>query len=48
MTLGEYKAFNGIQLPQHVTRGVNGQTLEEWNVKNYTINPSFKADVFNK
>jgi hypothetical protein len=48
MTLGEYKAFNGIQLPQHVTRGVNGQTLEEWNVKSYSINPSFKADVFNK
>ena len=48
LTLGEYKAVNGIKLPHHITRGANGQTIEEWTVKSYKLNPSFKSDVFNK
>jgi hypothetical protein len=48
LTLSDYKTVNGIKLPHHVTRGTNGQTLEEWNVKSYKVNPSFKADFFKK
>ncbi len=48
LTLGEYKTVNAIKLPHHITRGTNGQTLEEWTVKSYKVNPSFKSDVFSK
>ena len=48
MTLGDYKTVGGIRLPHLITRGVNDQTLEEWTVSNYRINPSFKADTFTK
>jgi len=48
LTLGDYKSVNGIKLPHHITRGANGQTLEEWTVKSYKVNPSFKSDVFTK
>lgn len=48
MHLAEYKAVNGIQLPHLITRGVTGETNEEWVVRNYRINPSFKANTFTK
>ena len=48
MTLGDYKAVNGIKLPHLITRGVNDETTEEWTVSSYRINPSFKDDVFAK
>ena len=48
ITLGEYKAVDGIKLPHLITRGANGRTIEEWIVKSYKLNPSFKSDVFNK
>ena len=48
MHLAEYKTVNGIKLPHLITRGVSGETNEEWVVKNYRINPSFKANTFTK
>ena len=48
MHLSEYKAVNGIKFPHLITRGVSGETNEEWAVKNYRINPSFKANTFTK
>jgi hypothetical protein len=48
MHLSEYKAVNGLKLPHLVTRGTNGQTAEEWAIKSYRINPSFKANTFTK
>jgi hypothetical protein len=48
LTLGDYKTVNGIKLPHLITRGTGGQTIEEWTVRSYKINPSFKSDVFNK
>ena len=44
--LSEYKAVNGIKLPHLITRGVNGQTNEEWEIKNYRINPNLKQNTF--
>jgi hypothetical protein len=46
MTMSDYKAVGGIKLPHTITRGVNGQTNEEWHELNYKVNPSFKANTF--
>jgi hypothetical protein len=48
MTLGDYKTVSGIKLPHRITRGVDDMTNEEWTIKSYKINPSFKNDVFTK
>ena len=48
MTLGEYKTVNRLKLPHLVTRAVNDLTIEEWAIKSYRINPSFRPDVFTK
>ena len=46
--LSEYKTVGGIKLPHLITRGVNGQTNEEWEFKNYRINPNLKQNTFTK
>jgi hypothetical protein len=48
MHLAEYKTVNGIVLPHLITRGVSGETNEEWVVRSYKINPSFRANTFTK
>jgi len=48
MHLSDYKAIGGIKLPHLVTRGANGETSEEWTIKSYKINPTFKANTFTK
>jgi hypothetical protein len=48
MHLAEYKVVNGIKLPHLITRGTNGETAEEWAIKSYRINPSFKNNTFTK
>lgn len=46
MTLAEYKTANGIRFPHLITRGTSEQTVEEWTIGNYRVNPSFRSDVF--
>ena len=48
MYLSEYKTVNGIKLPHLITRGAGDQVTEEWEIKNYKINPALKADTFKK
>ncbi len=48
LTLAEYKAVNGVQLPHLITRGANDMTIEEWTIDSYRVNPAFRADVFTK
>jgi hypothetical protein len=48
MHLSEYKTVNGIKLPHLITRGAAGETNEEWAVRDYKINPNFKANTFTK
>jgi hypothetical protein len=48
MHLAEYKTVNGIKLPHLITRGASGETNEEWAVRSYKINPSFRANTFTK
>jgi len=48
LTLGDYKVVGGIRFPHTITRGVNDQTIEEWTVDSYRVNPSFRSDTFSK
>ena len=48
MHLSEYKTVGGIKLPHLITRGISGQTNEEWLVDGYKINPNFKANTFTR
>ena len=46
--LSDYKAEGGLKMPHLITRGVNGQTNEEWEIKSFKINPSLKSNTFTK
>jgi hypothetical protein len=46
MTMADYKAVNGIKLPFTITRGINGQTNEEWTVSSYKLNQTLKPNTF--
>lgn len=48
MYLAEYKTVNGIKFPHLVTRGANNEITEEWIVKNYRVNPNFRANTFTR
>jgi hypothetical protein len=48
MHLADYKVVGGLKLPHLITRGVGGETSEEWTIKSYKINPNFKANTFTK
>ena len=48
MTFADHRVVNGIRLPHVVTRGMNGQTIERWTIRNYRVNPSFNADTFTR
>lgn len=48
MHLSDYKVVGGLKLPHLITRGVGGETSEEWTIKSYKINPNFKANTFTK
>lgn len=46
MFLDDYKSVDGVMLPHHITRSIDGQPNEEWTFKTIKVNPSFKADTF--
>ena len=46
MYLGDYKVENGIKMPHHITREVNGEIQEEITLKNFKFNPNFKSTNF--
>jgi hypothetical protein len=46
MTLGDYKETGGIKLPHAITRGIGGQTTEEWSIDRYRVNQTFRPDTF--
>ena len=48
MYLSDYRNVGGILLPHHVTRAVNGEVSEEWEVTKFKINPPLKAENFKK
>ena len=44
--LDDYKTVDGVLLPHHITRSVDGQPSEEWTFKTIKVNPQFKPDTF--
>jgi hypothetical protein len=44
----DYKTVDGVQLPHHLSRSVDGQTIEELTCKTMKVNPAFKPDTFAK
>jgi len=46
MFLDDYRRVDGVQLPHHITRSVDGQPTEELTFTTIKTNPAFKADAF--
>jgi hypothetical protein len=46
--LGEYKKVDGVMVPHRLTYAVEGKTVEEWTLEKVKLNPSVKADLFDK
>ena len=44
--LDDYKSVDGVMLPHHFTRSIDGKTNEEWTFKTIRINPAFAPDTF--
>ena len=46
--LGDYKKIDGVMLPHRLTQAIDGKTVEEWTVEKVKVNPTIKADLFEK
>ncbi len=44
--LDDYKAVDGVMLPHHMARSVDGKPTEDTTFKTIKINPAFKPDTF--
>lgn len=44
----DYRTVDGVLLPHKISRSVNGEVSEEWEITKFKINPPFKADKFKK
>lgn len=44
--LDDYKPVDGVMLPHHISRSIDGKPNEEWTFKTITLNPTFKPDTF--
>lgn len=48
MHLGDYKKVDGVMLPHKIDLSLDGQPNEEWTVEKYKVNPTIKADTWEK
>jgi hypothetical protein len=46
--LADYKKVDGVMLPHRLTQSVDGKPVEEWTIEKVKVNPSLKADFFDK
>ena len=44
--LDDYRAVDGVMLPHHMARSIDGKPAEETTFKTIKINPAFKPDTF--
>ena len=44
--LDDYRPVDGVMLPHHMTRSVDGKPTEETTFKTIKVNPAFKPDTF--
>lgn len=42
----DYRKVGDLSLPHRIARGTAEKTTEEWEIKSYRINPTFKSDRF--
>jgi hypothetical protein len=46
--LGDFKRVDGVMLPHRLTQAIDGKTVEEWTIEKVKVNPSIKAELFEK
>jgi hypothetical protein len=46
--LADFKQVDGIMLPHKIETSLDGEPNEEWTIETYKVNPSIKADFWNK
>ena len=46
--LADYRNVDGIFFPHHITKAVNGEVNEEWQITKFKVNPPLKAEKFKK
>ena len=46
--LSDFKKVDGIMLPHKIETSLDGQPTEEWTIEKFKVNPSIKADLWNK
>jgi hypothetical protein len=44
----DYKNVEGVQLPHHIARSVNGNPTEEWTITKFKVNAPIKPETFEK
>ena len=48
MHLSDFKKVDGIMLPHKIEISLDGEPNEEWTIEKYKVNPSIKADFWEK
>jgi hypothetical protein len=48
MHLSDYKKVDGIMLPHKIETELDGEPNEEWTIEKYKVNPTIKADTWEK
>lgn len=46
--LSDFKKVDGIMLPHRIETSLDGEPNEEWTIEKYKVNPSIKADFWDK
>jgi hypothetical protein len=44
--LDDYRSVDGVLLPHHLSRSVDGKPAEDMTFKTIRLNPAFKPDAF--
>ena len=48
MTFDEFTTVDGVTLPNRISIAVDGTPSEEWTIEKIKVNPSIKAELFQK
>ena len=46
--LSDFKKVDGVMLPHKIDISLDGEPNEEWTVEKFRVNPTVKADVWEK
>jgi hypothetical protein len=46
--LADYKKVDGVMIPHRLTQSIDGKPVEEWTLEKVKVNPTIKADLFEK